>query len=215
MIKNLPATTGDVGLIPGSRRSPGEGNGNPFQYSCLGNPTDKRSLLDYSPWVCKRVGHDLATEQHSNVNLYTHLCIIHRSCTVSSARMSSKHCSESAPPLLHAEINTQNVGPALRPTQWVPDPQWPSAQGAQASSARPSGRASSTFLVPCDLRHQITGWFGVREQRLSSWNSNGHRLNVSMLHLYMAYFIWPYIFLEGKQNDLKIGPTRGPWARIP
>ena len=84
VVKNLPATTGDVGSIPGSRRSPGEGNGNPFQYSCLGNPTDKRSLLDYSPWACKRGGHDLATEQqHSNVNLYTHLRTIHRSCTVS------------------------------------------------------------------------------------------------------------------------------------
>ena len=32
---------GDVGLIPGSRRSPGEGNGNPLQYSCLGNLMDR------------------------------------------------------------------------------------------------------------------------------------------------------------------------------
>ena len=32
---------GDSGLIPGSGRSPGEGNGNPFQYSCLGNPMDR------------------------------------------------------------------------------------------------------------------------------------------------------------------------------
>jgi len=32
---------GDTGLIPGSRRSPGEGNGNPLQYSCLGNPMDR------------------------------------------------------------------------------------------------------------------------------------------------------------------------------
>ena len=31
---------GDLGSIPGSGRSPGEGNGNPFQYSCLENPTD-------------------------------------------------------------------------------------------------------------------------------------------------------------------------------
>ena len=37
MVKNLPANAGDVGLIPGSGRSPGEGNGNPLQYSCLGN----------------------------------------------------------------------------------------------------------------------------------------------------------------------------------
>ena len=33
--------TGDAGSIPGSGRSPGEGNGNPLQYSCLGNPMDR------------------------------------------------------------------------------------------------------------------------------------------------------------------------------
>ena len=38
-VKNLPANTGDMGLIPGLGRSPGEGNGNPLQY-CLGNPMD-------------------------------------------------------------------------------------------------------------------------------------------------------------------------------
>ena len=40
-IKNLSASAGDVGLIPESGRSLGEGNGNPLQYSCLGNPTDR------------------------------------------------------------------------------------------------------------------------------------------------------------------------------
>ena len=37
MVKNLPADTGDAGLISGWGRSPGEGNGIPLQYSCLGN----------------------------------------------------------------------------------------------------------------------------------------------------------------------------------
>ena len=42
MVKNLNAgDTGDVGLIPGSGRSPGGGNDNPPQYSCLENPTDR------------------------------------------------------------------------------------------------------------------------------------------------------------------------------
>ena len=41
MIKNLPANAGDEGSIPGSGRSPGEGNGNPLQYSCLENPMDR------------------------------------------------------------------------------------------------------------------------------------------------------------------------------
>ena len=39
--KNLPANAGDVCSIPGLGRSSGEGNGNPLQYSCLGNPIDK------------------------------------------------------------------------------------------------------------------------------------------------------------------------------
>ena len=41
LIKNPPANAGDVDLIPGLGRSPGEGNGNPLQYSCLANPVDR------------------------------------------------------------------------------------------------------------------------------------------------------------------------------
>ena len=41
LVKNQPANSGEVGLIPGSGRSPEEGNGNPLQYSCLGNPMDR------------------------------------------------------------------------------------------------------------------------------------------------------------------------------
>ena len=41
MVKNPPANARDVGSIPGLGRSPGAGNGNPLQYSCLGNPMDR------------------------------------------------------------------------------------------------------------------------------------------------------------------------------
>ena len=41
MVKNLPDNAGDLGLTSGSRRSPGEGNGNPHQYFCLENSMDK------------------------------------------------------------------------------------------------------------------------------------------------------------------------------
>ena len=41
MVKNPPANAGDVGSISGLGRSPGEGNGNPLLYSCLGNPMDR------------------------------------------------------------------------------------------------------------------------------------------------------------------------------
>ena len=41
MVTNLPADVGDAGSIPVSGRSPGEGNGNPLQYPCLGNSIDR------------------------------------------------------------------------------------------------------------------------------------------------------------------------------
>ena len=41
VVQNHPASAGDVSSIPGSGKSPGEGNGNSVQYSCLGNPMDR------------------------------------------------------------------------------------------------------------------------------------------------------------------------------
>ena len=41
VVKNLPTSAGDLGSVPGLGRSPGEGNGNPLQYSNLGNPMDR------------------------------------------------------------------------------------------------------------------------------------------------------------------------------
>ena len=60
-VQNLPASAGDTDLIPGLGRSPGEGNGNPFQYSCLGNPMDKEAWRATVPEVI-RVRHDLMTK---------------------------------------------------------------------------------------------------------------------------------------------------------
>ena len=61
VVKKLPANAGDMGLIPGSGRSSGVGNGNPPQYSCLENPLDRRTLWATVHWVTK-VGHELVTE---------------------------------------------------------------------------------------------------------------------------------------------------------
>ena len=86
VVKNLPTNPGEIGLIPGSGRSRGEGNGIPLWYSCLRNPMDGGAW-----WVVvhgvTRVSHDLATKQwqhfilqnffyldelypHSSVNLF-------------------------------------------------------------------------------------------------------------------------------------------------
>ena len=56
--KDPPSNSGDGSLIPGSGRSPGGGNGNLLQYSCLGNPSNRRSLPDYCLWGLKRLRHN-------------------------------------------------------------------------------------------------------------------------------------------------------------
>ena len=53
MTKNLPASAGDTGLIPGSGRPPGIGNGTPPQYSCLENPMDRGTWWAAVPGVAK------------------------------------------------------------------------------------------------------------------------------------------------------------------
>ena len=56
--KESTCDAGDLGSIPGSERAPGEGNGNPLQYSCLENPMD-RFMAGYG---VARVGHNLVTK---------------------------------------------------------------------------------------------------------------------------------------------------------
>ena len=65
-----PCNSGDLSLIPGSGRSPGEGSGDPFQYSCLENPVDG----GYSPWGCKE---SHMTELVSTVQQHESAILIH------------------------------------------------------------------------------------------------------------------------------------------
>ena len=53
--KESAYNAGDMGLIPGSGRSPGRGHGYPLQYSCLENPHGQRSLMGYRPWGPKKL----------------------------------------------------------------------------------------------------------------------------------------------------------------
>ena len=79
MAKNPPAKAGDTGSIPGWGRSPGGGNGNPLQYSCLENLHGQKSLVG-----CSLGGHKesdterLSTKQYPFVHM-CHLFFIHSS----------------------------------------------------------------------------------------------------------------------------------------
>ena len=67
VVKSLPTNAGDAGLIPGSGRSPGEGNGNPLHYSCLENP------MDWEAWkaIVHRVA-ELDTTEQLHTHTHTH-----------------------------------------------------------------------------------------------------------------------------------------------
>ena len=71
--KNLPATGGDIrdtSSVPGWGRSPGEGNGNPLQYSSLENPQGQSSLMGYSPRGCRESDTELVTHTHTDTQTY-------------------------------------------------------------------------------------------------------------------------------------------------
>ena len=63
--EEFACSAGDLSLIPQSGRSPGGGNGNPIQYSCLENPHGQRSLVGYSPWGCKELDMTQQTKNFS------------------------------------------------------------------------------------------------------------------------------------------------------
>ena len=68
-VRNLPANARDLGFIHGSGKSPGKGNGNPLQF-LPGKYHGQKCLVGYSPWGCKRVGHNLSTTRPPPQVLY-------------------------------------------------------------------------------------------------------------------------------------------------
>ena len=70
MVKNSPASVGDAedtGSIPGLGRSPARGNGNPLQYSCLGNPPDRGTW-----WATVHGVTESGTTEQAHTHTHTH-----------------------------------------------------------------------------------------------------------------------------------------------
>ena len=137
MIKNPPANSGDLGLIPGWGRSPGEGNGDPLQYSCPENPKD-RGAWRLQPMGSKRVGHNLATKQQQRV--YDFSSVAQSYLTLCN----SMDCSRQAPLSMGFSRQEYWSGLPFAPPGDLPDPRMEPGSPAMAggfftteSSGRP------------------------------------------------------------------------------
>ena len=83
MVKNLPATagaTGDVDLIPGLGKSLGGGNGDPFQYSCLGESHGQRSLTDYTQYGQKELDKTELLDTDTHIQILTKILMTSLVC---------------------------------------------------------------------------------------------------------------------------------------
>ena len=92
MVSNPSANAGDVrdmGSVPWSGRYPGEGNGNPLQYSCLENPLDEPGGLQSTG--SQRIGHDWATSLHSTSHCTSDSCTMN--CSASKKEQKHAICS--------------------------------------------------------------------------------------------------------------------------
>ena len=115
MVKNPPANAGEAGSIPGLGRSPGEGNQNPLQYSCLENPMERR-LAGYSPWG-RRVQQDRSTKHFECTRTDTYLLY----SVVSGVSLSGKQSCHGVPlsrphlSLQFSSVSRSVVSDSLRP----------------------------------------------------------------------------------------------------
>ena len=100
-------------MIPGLGRSPGEGNGNPLQYSHLENPHEQRCLVGYSPWVHKEAD---MTERLSTGIIYNTFVISRVFSPLSFSTEISICCSDA---ILNGCLGKQNLmNDTINPTSW-------------------------------------------------------------------------------------------------
>ena len=123
LLKNPPANAGNSGSIPGSGRSPGEGNGNALQYSCLGNPMDRGAC-----WV---IVQGFAKSQ-TRLSTHTHRHAYSQGVIKVKRGHKGRPQSNRTTVLTRDALRKGHVRP-----QW--EGSWPQRQGQSSSDANAAG----------------------------------------------------------------------------
>ena len=111
MVKNPPANVGEVGSIPGWGRSPGEGNGNPCQYSCLENSMDSGAWWATVHGVTK--SRTWLKQLNNSINFTLLCCAV--LCLVAQLHLTGVGCHA----LLQGIFPTQGLNPGLLHCRWI------------------------------------------------------------------------------------------------
>ena len=127
----------DVGLILGWRRSPGEGTRQSNPIFLPGKSHGQGSLAGYSPWGCKRVGHDLATkkQQQQYIHQFSSAQLSHSVMSTSLQPHELQHVR----PLYHqlpefTQTHVHRVGDAIQPSHPLSSPSPPATNPSQHQS---------------------------------------------------------------------------------
>ena len=145
VVKNLPVNAGDPGSIPGWRRSPGEGNGNPFQYSCLENPTDRGAW-----WVTV---HGVTKSRPQLSDEHFHLCVCKEMAELNFERQ-IKTVHKEKPGMAHTEHAQRPIlHPSTQPS--IPQSSPMAARAGGQDAVNPGQTASLPSL--CLQSHKEVG----------------------------------------------------------
>ena len=174
-VKDLPASAGDAGSIPGSERSPGEGNDNPLQYSCRVNPRGRGAWWLQS-MGSQRVGHNLGTKQQRQ-HLRDHLKIKTQTFSfVSRVALGfsfTPYIVLSLLPCLHSQQNAlfKVLSFLYRLIPWPSD-------GAPSVELQQSGflKGSSGLGTTLSIKYTSVTFLHSLEENVNSSMDNAHRL---------------------------------------
>ena len=153
MGKESACNAGDVGLIPGSGRSPREGNSNPLQYSCLKNPHGQRSLEGYSPWgrresdmtewlSTRSLWYGLKLERLTKIHSKIIICLYHF-----SAPLREKSC------FIPISVSMRSAARTLE--------RWMKLRGLKSSTGLESNLTEQSMWKKHGFSHSI--WLTLRE----------------------------------------------------
>ena len=162
--KESACNAGDLGSIPGLERSPGEGHGNPLQYSCLENPHGQRSLAGSSvEWG--RVGHDSATKHSTQGGMTNKWTAI--SCKFLPIKAGKS--VEAFISMMYNQKETKVFSGLPDLSAWM-NVQEMLTQGAHAAAGSTNNLADRNLKVKADLSYVILSdppkWCPFREPRM-------------------------------------------------